>query len=30
VRFPREWLSDWRRVSAGVEGLIAGFKPMVP
>jgi hypothetical protein len=28
VRFPREWLSDWRAVSAGVERLIAGFKPV--
>ena len=28
VRFPREWLSDWRRVSDGVERLIAGFKPV--
>jgi len=27
VRFPREWLSDWRRVSDGVERLITGFKP---
>jgi hypothetical protein len=29
VRFPREWLADWRAVSQGVERLIAGFKPTV-
>jgi hypothetical protein len=29
VRFPREWLSDWRGVSAGMERLIAAFKPLV-
>jgi len=29
VRFPREWLSDWRKVSDAVERLIASFKPMV-
>jgi hypothetical protein len=27
VRFPRDWLSNWRRVSDGVERLIEGFKP---
>lgn len=30
VRFPREWLSDWRAVSDGVERVIAGLKPVVP
>jgi len=29
VRFPREWLTDWRKVSEGIERLIAGFKPQV-
>ena len=29
VRFPREWLSDWRAVSDGIERLIAGFKPQI-
>ncbi len=27
VRFPRDWLSDWRAVSDAIERLIAGFKP---
>ena len=27
VRFPRDWLADWRTVSDGIERLIAGFKP---
>jgi len=27
VRFPREWLSDWRTVAEGIERLIAGFRP---
>jgi hypothetical protein len=27
VRFPSEWLKDWRNVSAGIETLIASFKP---
>jgi hypothetical protein len=29
VRFPREWLSDWRTVADGIDRLIASFKPMV-
>ena len=29
VRFPREWLSDWRTVSDAIERLIAGFKPQM-
>ena len=29
VRFPREWLTDWRAVSEGIERLIGGFKPTV-
>ena len=29
VRFPREWLSDWRKVADGVDRLIAGFKPIM-
>lgn len=28
VRFPREWLSDWRAVADGVERLIARLKPV--
>lgn len=27
IRFPREWLSDWRMVAAGIERLISGLKP---
>jgi hypothetical protein len=27
VRFPREWLSDWRAVSDGVSRLIEGLRP---
>jgi hypothetical protein len=27
VRFPSEWLTDWRNVAAGIEKLIAGMKP---
>lgn len=27
VRFPRIWLSDWRKVSDGIEKLIGSFKP---
>jgi hypothetical protein len=30
VRFPRQWLSDWRSVSEGIERLIASFRPQVP
>ena len=26
VRFPSDWLSDWRKVAAGIETLIGGFK----
>ena len=29
VRFPREWLTDWRAVFEGIERLIAGFKPQI-
>jgi hypothetical protein len=29
VRFPRDWLSDWRAVSGAIDRLIAGFKPQV-
>jgi hypothetical protein len=28
VRFPRDWLNDWRRVSQGIDRLIASFKPI--
>jgi hypothetical protein len=27
VRFPRDWLTDWRKVSAGVDALIASLRP---
>jgi hypothetical protein len=27
LRFPREWLNDWRAVASGIERLIAGFRP---
>jgi hypothetical protein len=27
VRFPRDWLSDWRAVDAGIERLIEGLRP---
>jgi hypothetical protein len=26
VRFPTDWLADWRKVAAGIETLIASFK----
>jgi hypothetical protein len=29
VRFPRQWLSDWRSIADGMDRLIAGFKPLV-
>ena len=27
VRFPREWLVDWRAVASGIDRLIAGMRP---
>lgn len=27
ARFPRDWLSDWRAVSAGIDRLIAALRP---
>jgi hypothetical protein len=27
VRFPRDWLADWRNVAAGVDHLIASLRP---
>ena len=27
VRFPRDWLGEWRRLSAGIETLIASLRP---
>jgi len=27
VRFPRDWLADWRQLSAGIEKLITGLRP---
>ncbi len=29
VRFPRDWLADWRGVMAGLEKLVAGFRVAV-
>jgi hypothetical protein len=28
IRFPREWLNDWRAVAEGIERLVASFRPM--
>lgn len=28
LRFPREWLGDWRSVADGIDRLIASFRPM--
>ena len=28
LRFPREWLGDWRSVAEGIDRLIANFRPM--
>jgi hypothetical protein len=27
LRFPRDWLADWKNVAEGIEKLIAGLKP---
>jgi hypothetical protein len=27
VRFPRDWLTDWRAIEAGIERLINGLRP---
>jgi hypothetical protein len=27
IRFPREWLSDWRAVADGIDRLIGSFRP---
>jgi hypothetical protein len=27
VRFPRDWLSDWRTVASGIDRLIANLRP---
>ena len=27
VRFPRDWLTDWRTIEAGIERLIEGLRP---
>jgi hypothetical protein len=27
VRFPRDWLTDWRAIEAGIERLIDGLRP---
>jgi hypothetical protein len=28
LRYPREWLGDWRSVADGIDHLIANFRPM--
>jgi hypothetical protein len=27
VRFPRQWLSDWRSVASGIDRMIEGLRP---
>jgi hypothetical protein len=27
VRFPRDWLNDWRNVAQGIDKLIANLRP---
>jgi hypothetical protein len=27
VRFPRDWLTDWRAIKSGIERLIEGLRP---
>jgi hypothetical protein len=27
IRFPRDWLSDWRNVAAGFDRLTAQLRP---
>jgi hypothetical protein len=27
LRFPREWLSDWRTVASAIDRLVSGFRP---
>ncbi len=27
IRFPRDWLSDWRNVATGIDKLLAGLHP---
>jgi hypothetical protein len=29
LRFPREWLGDWRAVGAGIDKLMARWRPAV-
>jgi hypothetical protein len=29
VRFPRDWLDDWRSVAGGIDGLLAKLRPAV-
>jgi hypothetical protein len=28
VRFPRDWLNDWRLVAGGIERLIRSLRPL--
>jgi len=27
ARFPRDWLTDWQAIEAGIERLIEGLRP---
>jgi hypothetical protein len=27
IRFPRDWLTDWREIESGIERLIEGLRP---
>jgi hypothetical protein len=27
VRFPREWLADWRGLARAIDRLVAGLRP---
>jgi hypothetical protein len=29
MRFPRDWLDDWRSVAGGIDGLLAKLRPAV-
>jgi hypothetical protein len=29
IRFPRDWLDDWRSVAGGIDGLLAKLRPAV-
>jgi hypothetical protein len=27
MRFPRQWLADWRAVAGGIDRLMSSFRP---